>query len=75
MKISNIGTYNLKIYAEDDCGNRTDATRTVIAKDIPVTLTFECNGGLPLSPMVVDKGTIIDLTTKHTEKTNWSFDG
>lgn len=75
MKISNIGTYNLKIYAEDDCGNRTNATRTVVAKDIPVTLTFECNGGLPLSPMVVDKGTTIDLTTKHTEKTNWSFDG
>ena len=75
MKISNIGTYNLKIYAEDDCGNRTDATRTVIAKDIPVTLTFECNGGIPLNSVLVDKGTTFDLNTKVTTKTDWYFDG
>lgn len=29
MKISSIGTYNLKIYAEDDCGNETRGTRMI----------------------------------------------
>ena len=75
MIFTNPGTYNLRIKAEDDCGVTSTETRTVIVKEPPYTLTFECNGGLPIAPVLVERGETYNLAPKHTEKEGWLFDG
>jgi len=39
------------------------------------TLTFETNGGTAVDPVTAPEGTIVDLTSKTTNKTGYIFDG
>lgn len=50
------GIYTVNFHAEDDCGNRTTGVRTINARELQYTISFDSKGGSVVAAILVNEG-------------------
>ena len=68
------GIYTVNFYAEDDCGNRITGVRTINARELQYTISFDSKGGSVVAAILVNEGDDVSGFAEPT-KTDYFFKG